>query len=155
MAYIPFIYFTLLLIWHINRRDMRFGAGAMTVLCVDISAFFSIILDVRNLYGDFGCNPYALSLGGVLLYCTLWTIVLYPIMRLDTKDIRMEITKPELLNLLCVVVIICVLFYIIATGAISLIKEKLTTSRAEAYSDSMDNSKIYQSQRLFWLWIPM
>ena len=134
---------------------MRFGAGAMSLLCVDVSAFFSIILDARNLYGEFGCNPFALTIGGVLLYCTLWTIVLYPIMRLDKKDIRMEVVKPELLNLLCIVVIICALFYVIATGAIGLIQEKLTTSRAEAYSASMDNSKIYQSQRRFWLWIPM
>ena len=155
MAYIPFIYFTLLLLWHINRRDMRFGAGAMSLLCVDVSAFFSIILDARNLYGDFGCNPFAITIGGVLLYCALWTVVLYPIMRLDKKDIRMEVIKPELLNLLCIVVIICVLFYVIATGAIGLIQEKLTTSRVEAYSASMDNSNIYHSQRLFWLWIPM
>lgn len=155
MAYIPFIYFTILLLWHIHRRDMRFGAGAMSLLCVDISAFFSIILDVRNLYGDFGCNPYALSIGGVLLYCTLWTIVLYPIMRLDKKDIRMEVVKSEFLRFLSIVAIICVIIHIIGTGAISTLQERLFVSRGEAYDISMDNNKpIYQSQRRFWLWIP-
>lgn len=155
MAYIPFIYFTLLLLWHINRRDMRFGAGAMSLLCVDVSAFFSIILDARNLYGEFGCNPFALTIGGVLLYCLLWSLVLFPILKLDKKDIQMEITKPELLRILCIIAIVCVAIYIIGTGAINLIQEKLLVSRAEAYENSMDNTQIYQGKRRFWLWIPM
>ena len=45
---------------------MRFGAGAMTLLLVDLQSLFSVILDVRNLYGYFGCNPFALTLGGVV-----------------------------------------------------------------------------------------
>lgn len=154
MAYIPFIYFTSLLIWHINRRDMRFGAGAMSLLCVDISAFFSIILDVRNLYGDFGCNPYSLTIGGVLLYCTLWTVVLYPIMRLDKKDIRMEMNKSMLFSFLCVFFIVCGIIYIVGTGFIGKVIENLTITRSAAYDNAMSNSTIYKGQRRFWLWIP-
>lgn len=154
MAYIPFIYFTLLLLWHVNKPDMRFGAGAMSLLCVDISAFFSILLHVRNLYGDMGCNLYALTFLGVALYCILWTIVLYPILQLDKKEIRMEVTKSSLLSFLCVFFIVCVGIYIVGTGVIGKIIDGLTTTRSEAYDASMSNDKIYQSQRRFWLWIP-
>lgn len=154
MAYIPFIYFTLLLLWHVNKPDMRFGAGAMSLLCVDISAFFSILLHVRNLYGDMGCNPYALTGWGVALYCILWTIVLYPILQLDKKEIRMEVTKSSLLSFLCVLFIVCVGIYIVGTGVVGKIIDGLATTRSEAYDAAMSNDKIYQSQRRFWLWIP-
>ena len=134
---------------------MRFGAGAMTLLLVDLQSFFSAILDIRNLYGDYGCNPFALTLGGVMLYCVLWTILLFPILQLDRKDICMEITKPKLLHSLCIVTIVCVLIYILGTGSVGKIIEKLATTRAEAYEISMDNSQFYQGKRQFWLWIPM
>lgn len=155
MAYIPFIYFTLLFILHMQKSNVRFGAGAMTLLLVDMQSFFSAILDIRNLYGDFGCNPFALSMGGVMLYCVLWTIVLFPILQLDGKDICMEITKPGLFRLLCIVAIVCVGVYVVGTGAIGKTIEKLATTRAEAYEISMDNSQFYQGKRSFWLWIPM
>lgn len=134
---------------------MRFGAGAMTLLLVDLQSLFSVILDVRNLYGYFGCNPFALTLGGVMLYCVLWTILLFPILQLDRKDICMKITKPKLLHSLCIVTIVCVLIYIFGTGSVGKIIEKLATTRAEAYEVSMDNSQFYQGKRQFWLWIPM
>ena len=86
LAYIPFIYFTLSLIIHLANPKKRFGAGAMSLLWIDISAFFSILLDSKNLYGQFGCNEYAISFTGVLLYCLLWTIILVPILKLDHKD---------------------------------------------------------------------
>ena len=155
MAYIPLIYFTLLFILHMQKNNVRFGAGAMTLLLVDLQSFFSAILDIRNLYGDFGCNPFALNMGGVMLYCVLWTIVLFPILQLDGKDICMEITKPGLFRLLCIVAIVCVGVYVVGTGAIGQMIEKLVTTRAEAYEISMDNSQFYQGKRRFWLWIPM
>lgn len=154
MAYIPLIYFTLLFVLHM-QNNVRFGAGAMTLLLVDLQSLFSVILDVRNLYGYFGCNPFALTLGGVMLYCVLWTILLFPILQLDRKDICMEITKPKLLHSLCIVTIVCVLIYILGTGSVGKIIEKLATTRAEAYEISMDNSQFYQGKRQFWLWIPM
>ena len=53
LTYIPFIYFTLWLIIHLINSKMRFGAGAMSLLWIDISAFFFILLDSKNLYGRF------------------------------------------------------------------------------------------------------
>ena len=96
LAYIPFIYFTLLLIIHLANSNKRFGAGAMSLVWIDISALFSIILDARNLYGEWGCNDYALSFSGIALYCLLWTVVLFPLTQLDKKELTISITKEKL-----------------------------------------------------------
>lgn len=155
MASIPFIYFTLWLIAHLRRKDMRFGAGAVALLWIDISSFFSVLLDIRNLYGDWGCNDYAISLGGVLLYCLLWTIVLYPLTRLDNKDIRLSVRKQKLFRYLCIFFIVCGAIYIFGSGAYANIIENLQSSRSDAYDSSIDNSSIYSGKRQILLWIPM
>lgn len=154
LVYIPFIYFTIWLIIHFSNPKMRFGAGAMSLLWIDISAFFAILLDTRNIYGDWGCNDYALSLSGVCLYCALWTIVLYPITRLDNKEWKFQVTKQRLFSIMCVVLIICTGIYIMAIGATNIV-ERLSMARHEAYSDSTDSSIIYQSKGQFLLWIPL
>lgn len=155
LAYIPFIYFTLWLILHLINPKMRFGAGAMSLIWIDISALFSIILDARNLYGEWGCNDYALSFSSIALYCLLWTVVLFPLTQLDKKELTISITKEKLFSFLCVFLIICTAIYIIATGAFTNIMEKLSMARHEAYSDSMDMSKIYKGKGQFLLWIPL
>lgn len=155
LTYIPFIYFTIWLIIHLINPKMRFGAGAMSLVWIDISALFSIILDARNLYGEWGCNAYSLSFSGIILYCILWTIVLFPLTQLDKKDFTISIKKEKLFSFLCVFLIICTAIYIIATGAFTNIMEKLSMARHEAYSDSMDMSKIYKGKGQFLLWIPL
>ena len=155
LAYIPFIYFTIWLIIHFSKSKTRFGAGAMSLLWVDISAFFSIILDARNLYGEWGCNDYALSLSGVVLYCALWTLILYPLTLLDKKNVTILISRDRLFSVLCIFLIICTIIYILATGAFSNIIEKLSMARHEAYSDSMDMSEIRKSKGQFLLWVPL
>lgn len=154
LAYLPFIYFTLWLILHLINPKMRFGAGAMSLIWIDISAFFSILLDARNLYGEWGCNDYALSLSGVCIFCALWTIVLYPITKLDNKEWKVQVTKQRLFSIMCIVLIICTGIYIMAIGATNIV-ERLSMARHEAYAESTDSSTIYQSKGQFLLWIPL
>lgn len=155
MAYIPFIYFTTWLILHLRKPNMRFGAGAMSLLWIDICSVFQILLDIRDLYGDFGCNDYAISAVGVLLYCILWTIILYPLTRLDDKGLQLHINKTQLFRYLCIFFVLCGVFYVIVSGSYTKIIDNLQGSRIDAYERSMDNSTIYHSQRQFWLWVPM
>ncbi len=155
MAYIPFIYFTTWLILHLRKPNMRFGAGAMSLLWIDVCSAFQILLDRRDLYGDFGCNDYAISLAGVIFYCILWTIILYPLTQLDHKELQIHINKTQLFHYLCIFLVLCGLLYIIGLDAPSKIMYKLQGSRLAAYNRSMDDSATYHSQQLFWLWIPM
>lgn len=156
LAYIPFIYFTIWLIIHLTNPRMRFGAGAMTLLWIDISAFFSILLDARNLYGEWGCNDYSLSWISVISYCLLWSIVIFPILKLDQKELNIVPTdKTQAFSYICIFFIICVIIYTTAVGSFDSIIQQLQVSRNDAYEQSGDNSAIYQSKNRFLLWIPM
>lgn len=156
LTYIPFIYFTIWLIIHLINPKMRFGAGAMSLVWIDISAFFSILLDSKNLYGQFGCNDYAISIEGVLLYCVLWTIVLTPIMKLDSKDyiITSHINKPKLFKYLCLFIISCMIIHVIFADYHSFLQEKLASDSADNYADSLNVETHRGGSQQFLLWIP-
>lgn len=155
MAYIPFIYFTLLILF-LWRRNRKWGAGLAVLSFIDVSAFFSILVDVFNLYGEYGCNDYALTLSRVLLYCLLWTILLYPLLKIDSRDIALTINKEQLYVTYCWFVVAAVIIYILGIGSITIIKEQLQMSGAEAYEMRQDAKTIaYQGKNMFWIWIPM
>lgn len=156
LTYIPFIYFTLWLIIHLINSKMRFGAGAMSLLWIDISAFFFILLDSKNLYGQFGCNEYAISSLGVFLYCLLWTIVLIPIMKLDSKDyiITSHIDKPELFKYLCWFLVLCMIIHITFKDYHSLLLEKLKSDSVDNYTDSLNAEVYHGGANRFLLWVP-
>lgn len=156
LAYIPFIYFTLSLIIHLANPKKRFGAGAMSLLWIDISAFFSILLDSKNLYGQFGCNEYAISFTGVLLYCLLWTIILVPILKLDHKDITLEkqLRKPGLFKFVCIFIIICMSIRLLTTDYLAILKEILQSDSSDIYASKLEKDVYSGGANLFWLWIP-
>lgn len=156
LAYIPFIYFTLWLILHLANPKMRFGAGAMSLLWIDISAFFSIILDIRNLYGQYGCNEYAVSIVGIISYCCLWTIIIKPLLSLDDKTINIipDITKPKLFKFLCVFLILCIVLHIFSRNLILEIVEAMQKDGVERYSEQLGNETYTGGAMHYWLWIP-
>lgn len=155
LIYIPFIYFTLWLILHLVNPNNRFGAGAMALLWVDLSAFFAILIDFRNLYGQFGCNSHAISFIGIILYCALWTIILYPLIRLDNNNIQISsITiKPKLFRFLCVFLILCMIIHI---GQLDLatLKNQLLMDSSEAYSDKFERAMYAGGAKQYWMWVP-
>lgn len=157
MALIPFLYFTIWLIAHLKKSNIRFGVGAMSLLWIDIDSFFVFLLDIRDLYGDWGCNDYALNLGRVILYCLLWTLVLYPLTKLDDKEIQLSIQKQQLFHYLCIFSIVCGAIYIIGTGVFSNIIANLQVDRSDAYENSMDqyNNIHIGGKKQILLWAPM
>lgn len=78
MLLIPFIYFVLLAAYfYMKHRCLNLDIAA-TLILVAIS-FFSILIDINNVYGDYGINEYAVTLPAILLYCLQWTLILLPI----------------------------------------------------------------------------
>lgn len=156
LAYIPFTYFTLWLIIHFARPNMRFGAGAMCLLWVDISAFFAILIDARNLYDQFGCNEYSITAYGVLLYCLLWTIILAPLMKLDGTDITISphINKPILFKVFCLFLILCMFIHIVFADYLSFFQERLMADSADNYAESVELERYRGGANQFILWIP-
>ena len=155
LTFIPFIYFTGWLILHLSSPKMRFGAGAMALLWIDISSFFAICIDMCDLYGQFGCNKDYISLFGVILYCILWTIILYPLMNLDKKDIILPSndTKPVLFKYICIFMIICMLIHLAITD-ISDLTHRLSRDVAELYSEKQERDVSTGGQKQYWSWIP-
>lgn len=155
LAYIPFIYFTILLICHLTNKNMRFGAGAVSLVWIDISAFFSIWLEKYNLYGQFGCNENAISFAGVLLYCILWTIVLFPLLKLDQKDINIvsTINKPNFFKYLCIFIILCMIIHLLTMDFSELISQ-LSIDSSDLYLEKQSRTVYTGGARNFLLWIP-
>ena len=156
LPYIPFIYFTALLIIHLTNPRIRFGAGAMSLLWIDISAFFSILIDTKDLYGQFGCNEHAISFAGVLLYCLLWTIILMPVLKLDKKDITIEqqFSKPGLFKFICIFMIICMFIRLLTTDYLSVLTEALLSDSSDIYASKLEKDVYSGGANHFWQWIP-
>lgn len=155
LIYVPFIYFTTWLIIHLMNPSHRFGAGAMALLWVDMSAFFSILLDYRNLYDTFGCNPYAISWIGIILYCVCWTIVLYPLLKLDQKDISITLvqTKSRFFTILCYFFIACMLIHLSAID-INEIIAGFSRDLSDSYSAAVERETYAGGAKQYLLWIP-
>lgn len=155
MAYIPFIYFSLLILYFWLRYQ-KWGVGLTVLSYVDISAFFSILIDINDMYGEYGCNTYSLTVGRVLLYCLLWTIIVLPLLKIDSKDLDFVIRKPYVYIIFCWVVVVCVLVHLYSTDFLQKIYAQFQMSGSDAYAMRQELKKtVYTSTRTFWLWIPM
>lgn len=155
MAYIPFVYFTLLLLF-VWMHTKKWGIFLTVLTYVDTAAFFSILVDKLNLYGDYGCNEYALTWGSILLYCFLWTLLLYPLYRLDTIDFVFTLRKPRLYYFFCWFIVASVFLYLVSADFFSNLKEQIQLSGSDAYDLTQDSKReIYKGTGQFWLWIPM
>lgn len=154
LVYIPFIYFSTWLIIHLYFSNSRFGAGAMSILWIDINAFFAILLDARNLYGEFGCNPYAISLSGIVIYCICWTIALYPLVALDKQPFEhIPKNKSWLFSALCYIFIFSMILHLAFIDVHAIINGfKMDSS--EAYRNAMDAETYQGGGGNIHMWIP-
>ena len=153
MVYIPFIYFSILLLLHWLRYH-KIGVGFVAIAYIDLSSFCSILIDTRNLYGSLGVNEYAITPFYTFLYCILWTIILYPFTRLDNpKYNNIIINKPQFFRYLCYFICISMLIQVIAGDFIELATKGLSLSGLERYEENHDIKHI-ESKGQFWLWIP-
>lgn len=81
MIAVPFIYFSLLLIF-ILRKKKRFELSALITVAYLITSFFAIIIDNNKLYGAAGAVRASITLTPTLLYCLLITITIIPFLKL-------------------------------------------------------------------------
>ncbi len=154
MAYIPFIYFTLIIIY-LWYKTHHLSVGLGLFILVDIASFFSILIDIYDLYGDWGCNDYSLTLGGVITYCLLWTVLLYPLLKLDS-NISFTIAKPQLYIIFCWILVCSIIVYLLSTPWLENVRQMMTLSGSDAYDVSQAKKyEVRESSGQFWLWIPM
>jgi len=134
MLLIPFIYFVLLAAYfYMKHRCLNLDIAA-TLILVAIS-FFSILIDINNVYGDYGINEYAVTLPAILLYCLQWTLILLPIHHISC--IQLQKHEPHKLFFLSILVIILIASSsIMIATSLSDIKEALIMDMVDVYKQN-------------------
>lgn len=112
MIYIPFIWFSLLLIY-ILKKKKRIEISAVITIAYIATSFFAIIIDINNLYGVSNMTQVTLELTPTLLYCFLITITILPFTILPTltKENVIQIKNLKLFdNIVYFYLVVFVLF---------------------------------------------
>lgn len=86
MVWIPFIYFSLFLIYILFKKK-TFDISAYIVSLYVISSFFSILIDLNNLR-SFDTKNYQITLVPTILYCFLLTLIIVPFYRFKSEKIN-------------------------------------------------------------------
>lgn len=87
MIIIPFIYFSLLLIYILNVKR-RFELSALITSAYIITSFFAIIIDYKGLYGAAGSVNTSIEIIPTFLYCFLITLTIVPFIKLPSFNRR-------------------------------------------------------------------
>lgn len=129
MVLIPLIYFIGLFAYILNKHKAWNMDLAATSLLIVIS-FFAILIDVNDIYGDYGINECSLTLPTVLLFCIQWTFVIFLLKTVCRLPLQKHIRiKDKLLYLFLIFVTISSVI-MIATKT-SDIKEALIMDMAD------------------------
>lgn len=79
MITVPFIYFSLLLIYQLRKSNWRIDIASFILAIYAFSAFFSILIDVFDLRSIDTAN-YKISATATFAYCGLLTMCIWPFM---------------------------------------------------------------------------
>lgn len=107
MVVIPFLYFFFLsrYLFLQNNKCFSISAGISSIFCV--SAFFSILIDLNDMYNEWGINAESINLLYTVLYCIGITILVYPFMKINVNKIEtVELRNGKLFNLIAWISII-------------------------------------------------
>lgn len=83
MVAVPFVYFSFLLLY-VLRKKKSFDISAYIISFYLISAFFSILIDVKDLR-SYETRNYDIGIIPSIMYCLLITIVIYPFIKLPIQ----------------------------------------------------------------------
>lgn len=112
MPIIPFIYF-LLLMFYFWRKNRTFDSATAITLFFVMSSFFAILVDLYDLYSEYGNNVKVVSILGTVIYCLGITVVIYPFSKISTFEIKtISLKKPVLLTWFCYAVFVSFLLYL-------------------------------------------
>ena len=87
MIAIPFFYFLIVAVWF-YRRNHKLGIDVAAASLLVMISFFAIVIDVKEIYGDFGINRVSYTLPTLILFCLQWTIMLMPLHYLSRLELK-------------------------------------------------------------------
>ena len=104
MIALPFIYFVLVFAYFL-QRNRRWGMDLAATTLLIIISFCAILIDIDDIYGDYGINEDNITLPTLFLFCLQWTLVLIPLHLLSRLDFEQHIPlKGKLIYALTAVV---------------------------------------------------
>ncbi|MBQ0062665.1 MAG: hypothetical protein KBS94_01400 [Prevotella sp.] len=78
MIALPLIYFTfifILLLYKNKKWNLDLAATSLLM----IISLAAIMIDINDIYGDYGINEYSITFPTLILFCVQWTLVLLPL----------------------------------------------------------------------------
>ena len=107
MPIIPTIYFFLLTLFFIKKEGRLGIAGVLSIIYL-ISSICGILIDVFDLYGEYGVSQKEESYIATLLYCIGITLFIYPFsfIRLSS-NMNLQLLKPGLFKCVSYIIILC------------------------------------------------
>jgi len=94
MVWVPFIYFSILLLYILYKKK-TFELSAYLVSLYLISSFCSILIDLSDLR-SFDTQYYRISFLPTIVYCFLLTLTIWPFYRFKSQRItNIKVTKPK------------------------------------------------------------
>lgn len=115
MIAFPFIYFTLFGIY-LFFKSGKFGVDVAAVTLLVVISFCAIMIDVNELYGEYGINKMSYNIFTLLLFCFQWTVVVLPLHLFSKKKIvPPDPIKVKFLLLLCILMVLSSFLIIMAS----------------------------------------
>lgn len=112
MIVLPLIYFSILFIVFYYRNKCWGGdlAGTLVLCAISLCA---IMIDVNEVYGDYGVNKKSYNLLTLILFCFQWTIALLPLHALSAKKVvGMVELKKKPLYVLCLLMFLSSIYMV-------------------------------------------
>ena len=154
MVWIPFIYFSLLSYYFYKKADNTISPAVVLCGFYVISSLMSILIDIRDLYGEYGTNPKELSLSATFIYCAGLTAILIPFARLKLSTTEFTLRNPRVFSITCYFICACIAIYLFANfqDIIHALVTDADEVKAEHYSVIGDNAE--RGSQALWMYLP-
>ena len=149
MVWIQCIYFCLIAFYFFHR-EKQINAAFIICIFYAFSSVMAVMIDVLNLYGDFGIDDYQYSIGGTIVYCLGLTAILFPFTKLQISEASFKLKNPRLFSAMCIVLFSCTLIYVLLN--FTEIVYSLTTDAEEvkaSHYDDLSSGSTSTTQNLF------
>lgn len=112
------------------KRNGHWGADTAATSLLTIISICAIMIDVNDIYGEYGINQDMIDFPTVILYCIQWTLVLLPLHYLSNLELKEH--PPIKLPLLYIT------FFIVAVSSLFMIIAKAGDIRDAMIMDMVD-----------------
>lgn len=129
MIFIPFIYFICIFLYIYYKQKSWNMDLAATTLLIAIS-LFAILIDIKDIYGEYGINNYSITAPTIVLFCIQWTFIILLIKTICRLPLQKHIIIKEKL--------LYIFLFLITIASGIMITTKITDIRDALIMDIAD-----------------